>query len=47
VKFDFLKREKQGFTEPKSILVEGGQLQVFPVERVLEKLEGRLAWQKL
>ena len=39
VKFDFLKREKQGFTEKREILVDSGVLKVFPVEFVLRKLE--------
>jgi methylated-DNA-[protein]-cysteine S-methyltransferase len=39
VKLEFLKREKRGYTEPKTIEVCGGQLQVFPVEQVLAKLQ--------
>jgi methylated-DNA-[protein]-cysteine S-methyltransferase len=39
VKYDLLKREKRGYTEPKSIQVESGMLKVFPVEFVLGKLE--------
>jgi O-6-methylguanine DNA methyltransferase len=46
VKLEFLKREKRGFTEPMQIVVEWGNLRVFPVERVLEKLEHNLAWQR-
>ena len=39
VKHEFLKREKRGYTEPKTVEVCGGQLRVFPVEKVLAKLE--------
>lgn len=39
VKLEFLKREKRGFTEPKTVEVCGGQLQLYPVEQVLAKLE--------
>ena len=39
IKFDFLQREKRGYTEPKSITVESGVLKVFPVESVLRNLE--------
>ena len=42
VKLEFLQREKRGFTEKREIQVESGRLQVFPVEKVLEKLEARL-----
>jgi methylated-DNA-[protein]-cysteine S-methyltransferase len=38
VKLEFLKRENRGYTEPKKVLVCGGQLQLYPVERVLAKL---------
>jgi methylated-DNA-[protein]-cysteine S-methyltransferase len=38
VKLEFLRREKRGYTEPKTVEVCGGQLQVFPVESVLEKV---------
>jgi O-6-methylguanine DNA methyltransferase len=38
VKLEFLKRESRGYTEPKKVLVCGGQLQLYPVERVLAKL---------
>ena len=41
VKYEFLRREKQGFTEPNQIPIEGGVLRVFPVEFVLRKLEKR------
>lgn len=37
VKLAFLKREKRGYTEPKTITVQGGELQVYPVEQVLSK----------
>lgn len=39
VKIELLRREKQGHTSPKMITVGGGELQVFPVEFVLKKLE--------
>ena len=39
VKYEFLKREKQGFTEPIQIPVENGVLKVFPLEFVLQKLK--------
>jgi O-6-methylguanine DNA methyltransferase len=38
VKLELLKREKQGFTEPQKILVQGGVLEVFPVEMVLRNI---------
>ncbi len=37
VKYEFLNREKRGYTEPKTVAVSGGQLKVFPVEHVLAK----------
>ncbi len=37
VKLEFLKRERRGYTEPKTISVQGGELKVFPVEMVLSK----------
>jgi O-6-methylguanine DNA methyltransferase len=37
VKLEFLRREKRGFTEPKSVLIDGASLRVFPVEDVLGK----------
>ena len=45
-KYDFLKREKRGFKAEKQISVEGGVLQVFPVEFVLRKLEKSTARKK-
>jgi len=36
-KFDFLCREKRGYSESKTIRVCGGNLQLIPIERVLEK----------
>jgi O-6-methylguanine DNA methyltransferase len=39
-KFEFLKREKRGYTEKRDVAVNGRVLGVFPVERVLEKVEG-------
>jgi alkylated DNA nucleotide flippase Atl1 len=39
VKYEFLKREQQGFAEPKEILIDGQELRVFPVEFVLQKLK--------
>jgi len=38
VKYEFLKREKRGYTEPIEALAEGRVLKVFPVEFVLQKL---------
>jgi len=37
VKFEFLKREKRGYTEKLDVVVNGRVLRVFPVELVLEK----------
>jgi methylated-DNA-[protein]-cysteine S-methyltransferase len=39
VKYEFLKREKRGYTEPSEVLAEGRVLKVFPVEFVLQKLD--------
>ncbi len=39
VKLEFLRREKRGYSEPKTIKVCGGQLCIFPVEHVLIKYE--------
>ena len=36
VKMQLLEREKRGFTSPKEIEVDDGQLTVFPVENVLK-----------
>jgi O-6-methylguanine DNA methyltransferase len=47
VKYEFLKREKRGYTEPKEVLIEGGVLKVFPVEFVLGKLEKSAARSRL
>jgi O-6-methylguanine DNA methyltransferase len=47
VKYEFLKREQQGFTQGHQVLLNGGVLQVFPVEYVLRKLEGSVAWRKI
>ncbi len=38
VKVEFLCREKRGYTEPKTVEVCGGRLQLIPVEHVLAKL---------
>ncbi len=38
VKYEFLRKERQGFSHPKDIPVTAGVLRVFPVEVVLEKL---------
>jgi O-6-methylguanine DNA methyltransferase len=38
VKIELLKKERQGFCEPKKISVEGGVLEVFPVAQVLSRL---------
>lgn len=37
VKMAFLKREKRGYTEPKTIKVLDGVLQIYPLEQVLSK----------
>jgi O-6-methylguanine DNA methyltransferase len=37
VKLGFLQREKRGFTEPKTVSVDGASLWVFPVEDVLRR----------
>jgi methylated-DNA-[protein]-cysteine S-methyltransferase len=37
-KYEFLRKERQGFSQPKDIPVGAGVLRVFPVEVVLEKL---------
>jgi len=37
IKLAFLKREKRGYTSKKEVQVDGGKLQVFPVELVLQK----------
>jgi len=37
MKFEFLSREKQGYTKPIMVNVDGAPLQVFPVEQVLRK----------
>ncbi len=39
VKYEFLKREKRGYTEPTQVSTENGNLNVFPVEFVLKKYE--------
>jgi O-6-methylguanine DNA methyltransferase len=39
LKFDLLKRERRGYTKQRKILVDGKQLQVFPVEFVFSQLE--------
>jgi len=39
VKAELLSREKQGFSEPKEIMVNGRGLEVFPVEYVLKGLD--------
>jgi O-6-methylguanine DNA methyltransferase len=37
VKYELLSREKRGFLEPKDVLVDGGVLQVYPVEFTLKQ----------
>jgi methylated-DNA-[protein]-cysteine S-methyltransferase len=37
-KLDFLKRERRGYTESKTVAVCGKELRVFPVETVLAKI---------
>jgi methylated-DNA-[protein]-cysteine S-methyltransferase len=44
VKYEFLKRERRGFTEPKDVAIEGWVLRVFPVEFVLQKLQKTVIW---
>ncbi len=39
VKFEFLKREKRGYTQPQQVLAKNGSLKVFPVEFVLRKFD--------
>jgi methylated-DNA-[protein]-cysteine S-methyltransferase len=39
VKFEFLRREQKGYTEPKEVATSGNTLKVFPVEWVLKKLK--------
>lgn len=39
VKLDFLRRENKGYTNEKTIKVSGGELRLYPVERVLSKFE--------
>jgi O-6-methylguanine DNA methyltransferase len=46
-KYEFLKREKHGYTKPQEIPVEGRVLNVFPVEFVLKKLEKASAQSRL
>jgi methylated-DNA-[protein]-cysteine S-methyltransferase len=43
VKYEFLQREKRGFTESREVLADGRVLRVFPVEFVLRKLEKSVA----
>jgi O-6-methylguanine DNA methyltransferase len=38
VKIKLLKKEKQGFQEPKAVNVDGKCLEVYPVEQVLNRL---------
>jgi hypothetical protein len=38
VKLEFLRREKRGYTKPKTVEACGGQLHLVPVEQVLAKL---------
>jgi O-6-methylguanine DNA methyltransferase len=47
VKFEFLKREKRGYTEPKDVSTEGGLMRVFPLEFVLAKLEKPAVWKRV
>jgi O-6-methylguanine DNA methyltransferase len=39
VKIAFLKRERRGYTSNKFIEIDGGKLEVFPVEQVLKRAE--------
>ena len=47
VKFALLRREKRGFAQKREVMVEGGVLQVFPVEKVLERLAAKVPWRDL
>jgi methylated-DNA-[protein]-cysteine S-methyltransferase len=47
VKFEFLKREKRGYSQPKDVSTEGGLMRVFPVEFVLTKLEKSAIWKHI
>jgi O-6-methylguanine DNA methyltransferase len=38
VKYQFLVREKQGFSSSKNVSVDGGEMQVFPAEFALRKI---------
>jgi methylated-DNA-[protein]-cysteine S-methyltransferase len=39
VKLDFLKREERGYKAKTKIQIDGGKLEVFPVEAVLKKVK--------
>lgn len=39
VKFEFLKRERKGYTRPQIVSIDRQRLQVFPAETVLAKIE--------
>jgi O-6-methylguanine DNA methyltransferase len=38
VKYQLLTKEKRGFVEPKTVAIEGGMLQVYPVEYTLKAI---------
>jgi len=38
VKLEILNREKRGYSREEKITINGGKLQIYPVERVLERL---------
>lgn len=42
-KFEFLRREKRGYTSTQQIPIEAGNLTVFPVEFVLERMKNYYA----
>jgi methylated-DNA-[protein]-cysteine S-methyltransferase len=39
VKLEILNREKRGYSREEKITIDGGKLQIYPVELVLEKLQ--------
>jgi O-6-methylguanine DNA methyltransferase len=47
VKFEFLKREKRGYTEARDVSTDGGLMRFFPVEFVLAKLEKSAVWKHI
>ena len=41
VKLAFLKRERRGYSSKKTVETKGGNIQLFPVESVMNRLEGK------